>query len=197
MILNITSKLARCEYDGCNVEFHYKPGSTGRYCSSSCSAKVNNRKFPKRKSTEGLFLVGYSDSGKAIHKKSCSWESCEQMINHGAEHCKEHYVLKRRQDKIELWLSGLWSGGGEKRPDDLSSVIREYLLEKANYACEVCGFNTPHPVDGATILEIDHTDGNPENHRPENLKVLCPNHHALTPTYRARNTGNGRKSRYQ
>jgi predicted HNH restriction endonuclease len=38
-------------------------------------------------------------------------------------------------------------------------------------------------------LEIDHIDGNPENSARENFRLVCPNCHAQTPTYRGRNIG--------
>lgn len=36
-------------------------------------------------------------------------------------------------------------------------------------------------------LELDHTNGDRTDNRLENLRLLCPNCHALTPTYRGRN----------
>jgi hypothetical protein len=36
-------------------------------------------------------------------------------------------------------------------------------------------------------LELDHEDGNPYNHKVNNLRLLCPNCHTLTSTYRAKN----------
>lgn len=36
-------------------------------------------------------------------------------------------------------------------------------------------------------LELDHIDGNNENNNLSNLRLLCPNCHALTPTYRGKN----------
>ena len=36
-------------------------------------------------------------------------------------------------------------------------------------------------------LELDHRDGDRNNQELANLRLLCPNCHALTPTYRGRN----------
>lgn len=60
---------------------------------------------------------------------------------------------------------------------------RQVLLERANYACTHCGFDKRRP-DGLCILEIDHIDGIHTNNSEENLRVLCPNCHAMTPTYK-------------
>jgi hypothetical protein len=38
-------------------------------------------------------------------------------------------------------------------------------------------------------LELDHVNGDRTDNRLENLRLLCPNCHALTPTYRGRNIG--------
>ena len=36
-------------------------------------------------------------------------------------------------------------------------------------------------------LELEHINGNHLDNRLENLTILCPNCHALTPTYRGKN----------
>lgn len=46
-------------------------------------------------------------------------------------------------------------------------------------------------------MQIDHIDGDYKNCRPENLRILCPNCHSLTPTFGALNKGKGRKLRYE
>lgn len=51
--------------------------------------------------------------------------------------------------------------------------------------CEICKIT--HWNNQLAPLELDHIDGNPYNHKLNNLRILCPNCHAQTPTYRGRN----------
>lgn len=60
---------------------------------------------------------------------------------------------------------------------------RQRLLKEAQYRCPQCGFDKQRE-DGGCILEIDHIDGDHKNNARENLRVLCPNCHALTPNFR-------------
>lgn len=51
--------------------------------------------------------------------------------------------------------------------------------------CEECGVSE---WNGKFIAcELDHVNGNRTDHRLENLKVLCPNCHSQTSTFRAKN----------
>lgn len=68
--------------------------------------------------------------------------------------------------------------------DELSRCKkRERLFREADYRCPECGFDKLRS-DGKHVLEIDHIDGNHLNETRENLRVLCPNCHALTPNFR-------------
>jgi hypothetical protein len=73
----------------------------------------------------------------------------------------------------------------------LSRYLRRYLLATQG-RCAHCGWAERHPVTGKLPLHVDHVDGDFRNNRPENLRLLCPNCHALTPTYGALNRGRGR-----
>lgn len=77
----------------------------------------------------------------------------------------------------------------------LKPFARNYLLQKANYKCEICGWNQKNQYSNKIPLETDHIDGNHKNNKLENLRVLCPNCHSLTPTYKNSNKGHGRKNR--
>lgn len=152
-----------------------KETTNPKFCSRSCAAKVNNNLAPKR-----------------IAGGSC--KTCMVQIRKNRTFCKTCWNRRdqRKNERIQSWKSGLWSGGSTY----LSKTIRSYLLEKSNFSCQKCGFSAFHSVDGKTILEINHINGNGSDHRPENLEVLCPNCHALTDNYRGRNSGNGRKVYY-
>lgn len=67
------------------------------------------------------------------------------------------------------------------------------LISERGYRCECCGLNTwmAKPI----VLELEHIDADRKNNTKENLKLLCPNCHAQTPTWRIgkENTGWKRK----
>ena len=51
--------------------------------------------------------------------------------------------------------------------------------------CEQCGW-AKTTKDGHLPLEVDHINGDRTDHRIDNLRILCPNCHSLTPSYRNR-----------
>jgi 5-methylcytosine-specific restriction endonuclease McrA len=51
--------------------------------------------------------------------------------------------------------------------------------------CVICGIDSWN--DKKINLELDHIDGNRLNHQLTNLRMLCPNCHSQTDTYRSKN----------
>ena len=121
---------------------------------------------------------------KFSYRKQCS------TGKYCSNKCQQTYQSKKL---LKEWLDGHWDG--TKKGMCLSSIIRNYLLEEVDHKCSKCGWCQINPTTGKSPLEIDHIDGNSENNRPENLRVLCPNCHSLTPTYKALNKGKGSKVR--
>ena len=73
-----------------------------------------------------------------------------------------------------------------------SSITQKTLrgyVERHNlipYVCQNCGCDG-NWQGGLISLELDHIDGDNTNNELSNLRYLCPNCHALTPTYRGKN----------
>ena len=93
---------------------------------------------------------------------------------------------------IRKWKDGEVNGGRGMHAKNISGHVRRYLLDKYNHSCSSCGWNKKHPLTGNTPIEIDHIDGNAENNSESNLRLLCPNCHSLTSSFRNLNKGKGR-----
>lgn len=129
-------------------------------------------------------------------KRYCTNSQCNRQLTKKSQKsfCSSSCASSNRTFLlIQSWLAGEWNGA--KSSGELSRTVRSYLLAEAGYKCSQCGWNELNPVTGQSPLDIDHIDGNSENHVPLNLRVLCPNCHSLTPTYKALNrTGKGTRA---
>lgn len=86
------------------------------------------------------------------------------------------------QKYIVRWQRGQekgWIGDGYA----ISKHIKRYLREKHSNQCQQCGWHEVNPVTQKVPLQVDHVDGNASHCQEENLKLLCPNCHSLTPTF--------------
>jgi hypothetical protein len=94
---------------------------------------------------------------------------------------------------IHAWKAGEKSG--LRTIGIVSRPIKKYLRIKYDDKCCLCGWSQVNPKTGIVPLVADHIDGNWRNNTEENLRLICPNCDALSPTFAGLNKGNGRKNR--
>ena len=65
-----------------------------------------------------------------------------------------------------------------------SHKLRNRLLREGVFVHRCSHCRNTRWLDQPIPLELDHVNGNNKDNRLKNLRLLCPNCHALTPTYR-------------
>jgi hypothetical protein len=155
----------KCIISGCNN--FLKTGAT-KYCSIRCCHVA-------QKKARILFMSGGGRYAAARFSRYCSI-ACA----HG----------HRYRCKADAFFA---QGGvhGYVSPQFLARAVKDYYGD----CCLRCGWSERNPKTGKVPIEVEHIDGNWENSRLTNLTLLCPNCHALTPTFRALNRGRGRAYR--
>ena len=103
--------------------------------------------------------------------------------------CQRNYQY---QAYITDWKAGRRPGSRGHLTQNFSGYLIRYLTDKYDRKCCQCGWSQINPTTQRCPLEIDHVDGDSNNNTETNLRLLCPNCHALTPNYKNLNYGSGR-----
>ena len=122
---------------------------------------------------------------------NCGKELTNRQVKYCSNKCQREYQEK---EKIQAWKNGTFDGMSGQY--GISSTIRNYLFKKYDNKCQKCGWGEVNPTTNLIPLEIHHIDGDYRNNKEENLELLCPNCHSLTPNFKALNK-TGREDRNQ
>ena len=168
-------KLNPSHCKNCNIVIDYSKRNN-IFCSSSCSATFNNKLREKKNK---IFTCKNCDKEQAVKKNTLALY-CDNK-------CQQEYQYKER---INNWLYN----GKSWNEMFIPSWVKRYIIEINGRQCAKC--NLTEWQNQAIVLEATHIDGDATNNKLENLELLCPNCHSLTDSYKGKNKGKGRKSRY-
>ncbi|MDZ4766078.1 MAG: HNH endonuclease signature motif containing protein [Chloroflexota bacterium] len=128
------------------------------YCSQSCAASVRNLGVTRHfKHPKGSPCVHCGNPVSERHNKYC-------------DECIKNRVYTKK-DSLDAYTN--------------DKARRQWLLKTREHKCQECGLANwlGQPIP----LEMHHVDGDTDNNTDENLILICPNCHALTPTHKRKN----------
>jgi hypothetical protein len=131
----------------------------------------------------------YSDEDIIKHSKEVN--SIAQLLGKlnlkqaGGNFANMKRLLQKLNIKTDHWKGQAWNKGQQLKDWSKYSQpknFRKHLLKERNFKCESCNRKTWNKKQ--IPLEIHHVDGDRNNNKLDNLKVLCCNCHATTETWR-------------
>ena len=92
--------------------------------------------------------------------------------------------MTKKDNGSKIPISEILNG---KHPQYQTNKLRIRLIKEGikKEECELCGIEDW--LGKRLAFELDHIDGNSSNHSLNNLRIICPNCHSQTETYRAKN----------
>ncbi|SHK92632.1 HNH endonuclease [Actinacidiphila paucisporea] len=178
-----------------------------RHCGGSPTP--GSRRYLRRKLTEAGIDVSHFATGRVRHTESrlraavAASSSIKDVVRHlGISQVGgNHTHISRRIAALGIDTghfsrsAGRSPGGGRSDPLHMRAPERGRVpgrrLRRALLAagvaeeCAMCGIG-PEWNGRPIVLEVDHVSGEWWDNRPRNLRLLCPNCHAVTDTYRGR-----------
>lgn len=161
----------------CGVTFETKDGERKRdkkCCSRQCAVTLKTGK-----------QQGWREKFKCL---ICGKQCKKNSVKFCSVECRGRYVRLNTFEKIENGTYKYSTEGTAK-----NKLLKLYLIEKYGYKCMICGLS--EWMSQQIPLQLDHIDGNSENNNVNNIRNLCPNCHAQTPTFCGKNIANEKRQK--
>lgn len=166
-LIHVVLNCIRCgvSFDQYVKEHIFRNNKHKKCCSLKCG-KANNR-------------IG-DGSRDPVRCLECG-NNCNRYMRYCSKKCRG---ANNRRVRVERFLAGTLN------PNSLS-VLKAALIDCRGNICAWCSQGSVHNHKPLT-LQLDHVDGNSDNNHPDNLRLLCPNCHSQTDTYKSRNKNSTR-----
>ena len=198
LMKNSENKEKKCEY--CGKSFLQKR-SNQKYCSDKCRSKINNERLKNKVYEYKCPNCGKEFSSKVKLKESFCKEECKneykykenlreltEDLNDNLERRKDNLAKNVIWDMVKLIVSKIISESGDTKSvfgrslnywnlSDIPKDTKEFVLQRDEYKCKVCGRNTNLHIHHKT-KRIDGGD-----HSPSNLVTLCASCHRYVETF--------------
>ena len=106
----------------------------------------------------------------------------------------KYFNLDTSHFRGQAWNKGLTTGNKqpiEKYPSNALKIqsfkLKNRLLREGIFEHKCLNCSNTTWLGKPIPLELDHINGDNHDNRLKNFRLLCPNCHALTPTYRSKN----------
>lgn len=165
-----------------------------KFCSHKCSTEYVKTHPTKRNNsiTKSCTYCKRDFKDRPLGKK----QFCTQLCYWSALSSNDSLVASVYGPRIAKSINGintvmtLWKSGNYNQQllrGRFEVKVREHFFTIHDSKCSICNWGMLHPITKKVPLEIDHIDGNKHNNHIHNLRLVCPNCHSLTPTYRSLN----------
>jgi 5-methylcytosine-specific restriction endonuclease McrA len=150
----------------------YGCGQIGKYVTTTkkncCSPHYNSCPANRKKNSNGL---------REAHLTNENMYKFDDIARYNSR-------LTVKENAAEKLLSGEYKGTNSS----IKFILYEsFGVEKKCQNCDLVEWQ------GVQIpLELDHINGDSTDNSVDNLRLLCPNCHSLTPTWRGRNVNTGK-----
>jgi len=153
---------------------------------------MSTRKFTDNEAVAAVRNLAFKSTAQVLRSLNAS-------VKNGTNYVRINRIIKDYSLDTSHWTKKGWCKG--KRGTNWVPIerylrpgyfITSWRLKQRLFRdglkskrCEVCGITEWNGQP--TPLELDHINGDKLDNRIENIRIICPNCHAQTPTYRTRN----------